>query len=277
MTKNERTARGLLEIKAELSENATVGELVEVWTAYLDEQDLVIPMNYDEMAREIEDALGEQHFVCTSQACRAPTKEERIDCIAAKLKELSPMPEDLESAVREAVLSFRDKLQVKCTKQDHQLYSKLWGRDQHNQCTYRILGFGPFIEHIVSAVAPLCQKPEVSEDLEAAVRKAIGDSPPALTSLSLDEMAKHVCSAVALLLAERDGTLKMQHDAIVRMDKEIKELEKQRASIRLGIHDTLRRLERADSTTKWWADKNNIRNCLVGLQRTAAKESSDED
>ena len=84
MTKNERTARGLLEIKAELSESATVGELIRAWTAYLDEQDLVIPMNYKEAAREIDIALFRDN---RDDLMKMPPGQRRF-LISTKLKEL---------------------------------------------------------------------------------------------------------------------------------------------------------------------------------------------
>ncbi len=129
-------------------------------------------MNHEEAAEKIKTAIGawlrgNAYLVrATGDGCVEFDK-----VLAAKLTELyGEVPKDLEAAVREAVLGFRDKLQVKCTKQNHRLYSKFWGDDQHNQCTYRILGFGPLIEHIVSAVAPLlAERDEWIEELEEKI------------------------------------------------------------------------------------------------------------
>lgn len=120
---------------------------------------------------------------------------------------------------------------------------------------------------------------EVPESLEAAVAKGFitfKGQVPIDDGYDCGSLIAFIALTVAPLLADKDRILELQHTTISRLNERVKELQKQRASIRLGIHDMLRRLEQGRTTAGWSAERNNIRNCLVGMQRKAAKEPPDE-
>jgi hypothetical protein len=85
-------------------------------------------MNHEKMAREIDDAIAALEVESTFGNRRPLTKHEREDIIAAKLKELFPMSEDLEAAVREAVHEIwrSEHLTVQESFDDYEQSSEDW-------------------------------------------------------------------------------------------------------------------------------------------------------
>jgi len=154
-------------------------------------------MNHDEAAREIDLAL----FVGIDHQNITPAQRRII--IAAKLRELGAfpkVPKDLETAVREAANKHKSLLGIQyisCMEDDNSLSPAL---DVP----------GEFIDIILDAAEPFCQKPEVPADLEAAVQGVLDHwinsnvDGVLLPDHYKDAILKDLLSTVAPLLAERD-------------------------------------------------------------------------
>lgn len=211
-------------------------------------------MNHSDAAKKIDDALERGHHEALSTSWRQGT-------IATILDELFPVPEDLEAAISNAFREYYGHIDPIA---DNQRKSVL-------AC-------------IALHVALFYQNLEVPVDLEAAVRDALSrHGSIILTKGYREEICKDIVSAVARLLRDRDNKIAVleaevddwessNHERVIAdQKKRIEELERRLASARIGVDDTLKFLSRMRNL-----DKNNIRNCLVGIQRHIAEESPDE-